>query len=36
MPKGVEKPKDPPKKKAQKTIRQRRRDKRAASGSGSA
>jgi hypothetical protein len=35
MPKGVEKPKDPPKKKPQKTIKQRRRDRRAARGAGS-
>ena len=35
MPKGVEKPKDPAKKKPQKTLKQRRQEKRAASGSGS-
>ena len=35
MPKGVEKPKDPEKKKPQKTLKQRRQEKRAARGSGS-
>ena len=34
MPEGVEKPKDPAKKKPQRTMKQRQRDKRAARGSG--
>lgn len=36
MPKGVEKPKDPAKKKPQKTLKQRREEKRAAARPGSA
>ena len=35
MPKGVEKPKDPQRKKRQRSIKQRRKDRRATKGSGS-